>query len=95
MQLYFIPFIPLLQRKKTAEYYRDHPKELPMQHVYQLPVAPRNSGDSLGVPEGPTRRRSLSTDRHAGAEGAAGRGRRSTSRRDMVSTSAARLRVKE
>ena len=64
-----------------------------MQHVYQLPDAPRNSGDSLGVPEGPNRRRSVSTDRHqaGAAEGgaAATKGKRSTSRRDNVRAPAA------
>ncbi|KAF0301953.1 Ankyrin repeat-containing protein C6C3.08 [Amphibalanus amphitrite] len=80
------------KRKKTAEYYREHPKEMPMQHVYQLPDAPRNSGDSLGVPDGPNRRRSVSTDRHQGGDGGqAAKGKRSTSRRetDQVSSDAA------
>ncbi|XP_043243413.1 serine/threonine-protein phosphatase 6 regulatory ankyrin repeat subunit B-like [Amphibalanus amphitrite] len=74
------------KRKKTAEHYREHPKEMPMQHVYQLPDAPRNSGDSLGVPDGPNRRRSVSTDRHQGGDGGqAAKGKRSTSRRETVS----------
>ncbi|XP_037077094.1 uncharacterized protein LOC119098278 [Pollicipes pollicipes] len=69
------------KRNKTADHYRKHPQELPIQHVYQLPDAPRNSSDNLGVPEAAGRRRSLSTDRHQG-----GGGKRSNSRRDREST---------